>query len=183
MNFYTILLWARINAPFIVDIAVLIIIMARSLKRGFVKELFEFISAILASVAVLIIAFAVREAFDKDKIKLILAIVLIVLLGVIYKILGLFFTSLKLIAKLPVVNVLDRLAGVVMALFEVIVFIWAIYCLIIIVDGGEFGRWVMTCVRANPIMRSLYEYNYMYNIVANLSQKIRADEFLSLLEQ
>ena len=172
MNFDTILLWARINAPFIVAVAVFIIIMARSLKRGFVKELFEFISAILASVAVLIIAFAVREAFDKDKIKFILAIVLIVLLGVIYKILGLFFTSLKLIAKLPVVNVLDRLAGVVMALFEVIVFIWAIYCLIIIVDGGEFGRWVMTCVRANPIMRFLYEYNYMYSIVAKFSGRL-----------
>ncbi|MCR5117297.1 MAG: CvpA family protein [Lachnospiraceae bacterium] len=183
MNADTILIWARINAPFIVAIVVFLIIMARSVKRGFVKELFEFISAILASVAVLIIAFAVREAFDKDKIRLILAIVLIILLGVIYKALGLFFTSLKLIAKLPVVNVLDRLAGIVMALFEVIVFIWAVYCLIIIVDGGAFGKWVMTCVRANPAMRFLYEYNYMYNIVANLSQKIRAEEFLNLLEQ
>ena len=126
MDFNGILDWLTINAPFVCVLILFVIIFFRAIKNGFVMELCEFISAVIASVAILLLAFAVHGIFDKDRIQFVVAIVLIILLGIVYKLLSLFFTSIKLIAKLPVIKVLDKILGIVMAVAETVIIVWAI---------------------------------------------------------
>ena len=183
MSFDSVINWFTTNIPFIIVLIVFVIFLVRALKNGFVKELCEFVSAIIASIAILLLAFAIHGVFDKDKIQFVVAVVLIVLLGIIYKLLSLFFTSLKLVSKIPVVKVLDKILGVVMAVLEIVVLLWAVYCLIIIVNGGALGRWIIDCVKVNPVMRFVYEYNYMYQIVASISSKLRAEDLLSYIDE
>lgn len=172
MDFNAILDWVKINLPFIIFVVLFLIFAVRAFKNGFVEELCAVISAIIASIAILLLAVAVCGVFDKERIQFVVAIVLIILLGIVYKLLSYFFTSLKLIAKLPVVNVLDQILGMLMALAEVVVLVWAVYCVVIILGGGSFGTWILRCVNANPLMHFMYRYNYLYGIVSNLFDKI-----------
>ena len=178
----TVINWIMVNLPFIIFLILFVIFAFRAVKAGFVKELCEFISAIIASIAIIRLAYAIYEVFDKEKIQFAVVVILIVLLGIVYKLLSLCFTSLKLIAKLPVVKVLDKILGVVMALLEIVVLIWAVYSLIIIVKGGALGRWIIECAKQNPIMRFLYERNYLFILIRNIGDKLSMIDFLQELE-
>ncbi len=179
----TVVDWIMVNLPFIIFLILFVIFAFRAVKAGFVKELCEFISAIIASVAIILLAYAIYGVFDKEKIQFAVAVILIVLLGIVYKLLSLCFTSLKLIAKLPVIKVLDKILGVLMAVLEIVVLIWAVYSLIIIIKGGALGKWIIECARQNPIMRFLYERNYMYILISKIGDKLSMVDFLESLEQ
>jgi len=159
--------------PFIVVLLVLVIKVVLSVKKGAVKELFSLVSTILASVAVLLIAFAIRKYFSQERIIFVITIILLFLLLIVYKILDLFFTTMKLISKLPVVSFVNKILAIPLAICEVIVMVWAVYCLVMVLDVGAFEKWIMECVRNNSIMRFLYQYNYMYSIIANFSSTLK----------
>ena len=163
-----------VNIPFIIVIAFLIFRIVFSVKHGFAKELCSFIAAIVASLAVLLIAFAVKSYFNQTRIIFVITLILLFLLLVLYKIVDMILDPLKrLIGNLPLVSVVDKVLGIVVGVAEVIVVVWAIYCLVMVMDAGAFEKWVMDCVRANKIMRTLYEYNYMYMIVAKFSSTLQ----------
>lgn len=168
-----VLSWIIINTPFLLAVVLLIFICARAVKEGFISELFSFISALIASVAILLLAMAVHGVFTDKKIALVIAIVLLILLAIFRSLINLLFGSLKLVAKLPGVSIANKLLGIAMAVVETVLIIWAIYCIIIIVDAGILGDWIRRCVSQNPLLKMLYEYNYLYKIVASLSDKIR----------
>jgi len=50
-----------------------------------------------------------------------------------------------------------------------------------ILDIGAFEEWVMNCVRNNTVMKTLFEYNYMYSIVANFSDKLAQYDIIGKL--
>lgn len=170
MNLQTVL----INIPFLVACLLLIIKIPTSIKRGFVKELCSVVSIIIASVLVLLIAFAIKKYVNQERLVFCISVVLLILLLIIYKIIDLGLTTLKLISKLPVVSFFNKIIALPFAIFEVVVLIWAVYCLVMVLDAGALGTWIMNCVRVNPIMKFLYQYNYMYNIVAKFSETLKA---------
>lgn len=157
------------NIPFIVVCIILIVKIITSVKRGIVKELCGLISIIFASIAVLLIAFAVRKFFTGERIIFVITLVLLFLLIIVYKIVDLALTTLKLVAKVPVVSLVNKLLAIPFAVAEVVIFTWAVYCMIMVLDTGAFEACVMNCVRNNPIMEMLYKNNYLYSIVANFS--------------
>lgn len=157
------------NIPFLVLCLLLISKIITATKRGIVKEICGLVSMVFASIAVLLIAFAVRKYFSGDRIIFVITLVLLFLLIIVYKILDLALTTLKLISKLPVVSLVNKLLAIPFAIAEMIVFTWAVYCLIMVLDTGAFEACIMNCVRNNPVMEMLYKYNYLYSIVANFS--------------
>ena len=171
-NFNTIIEWIMTNLPFLIACVFFLLFLIRAVKRGFAEEFCAFVSAVIASIAILLLAFAIKEVFDKDTIQLVVAILLILLLAILYKLLSLALTSIKLISKMPVIKVLDKLLGIVVAVGEIVVILWAVYCVIMIVGGGTFGKWVMRCVENNPVMKFVYEYNYLYGRVERWGAKI-----------
>jgi len=162
-----------VNIPFIIALIVLIVKVITSVKKGAAKELCSVISSIIASVAVLLIAFAVRKYFNQERVIFVITIILLFLLIIVYKILDLALTTLKLITKLPVVSFVNKIIAIPLAVCEVVIMIWAVYCLVMVLDTGAFELWIMNCVRENPVMKFLYQYNYMYNIVANFSDTLK----------
>lgn len=161
--------WLTYNIPFFVAVLILIVKVIKGAKRGAVKEICSFISIVVASFAVLLIGFAVRKYLTQDKIIFIITLILLFLLILIYKILDLFLTTLKLISKLPVISFLDKLLGIPVAVCEVIIIIWTVYCLAMVFNEGAFARWIINCVTNNQIMRTLYEYNYIYFFASKFS--------------
>lgn len=181
INFGEVIDWIILNSPFICALVVLIRLSVRGYKEGFVAELCNFISAIIASIAILLLAIAIKGVFDQEKLRFVVAIILIILLAIIHKLVDLIFDSLKLVSKIPGVNFINRMCGVLMAVCETIVIVWAVYCVVIIVDGGLFGRWILNCVKANPLMRTIYEYNYLYKLVYLISDKVKGIDLMGIL--
>ncbi len=170
-----------VQIPFFVVIILLIVKIIMAVKKGAVKELCSLVSIILASLVVLLIAFAVRKYFDGDRVIFVLTIIMLFLLVIIYRILDLALTTLKLIAKLPVVSFVNKLLAIPVAICEVVVLVWAVYCLIMVYDVGAFEGWIMDCVRNNQLMKLLYQYNYMYSIIANFSTTLASYDIWSKL--
>ena len=158
-----------VQIPFFIVVILLIVKIIMAVKKGAVKELCSLVSIILASLAVLLIAFAIRKYFDEDRVIFVLTIILVFLLVIIYRILDLALTTLKLIAKLPVVSFVNKLLAIPVAICEVVILVWAVYCLIMVYDAGAFEDWIMNCVRGNQLMKLLYQYNYLYSIIASFS--------------
>lgn len=164
--------WFVYNIPFFVAVLFLIFKVIKGAKKGAVKEICSFISIVIASFAVLLIGFAVRKYLSQDRIIFVITIVLLLLLILIYKILDLFLTTLKLISKIPVISFVDKILGIPVAVCEVIVIVWTVYCLAMVFNEGAFARWIINCVTNNQVMRTLYEYNYLYLFASKFSKTL-----------
>lgn len=151
-----------INLPFLVVVFYLIIMLIVSAKRGFAKELCSLVAIVIATIAVMLIAFALRAYFNQERIIFVITIILLFLLFVLYKIIDLALVSIKIISKLPLIRRVDKLLGIFVGIVEVLFTVWAVYCIVIVFDAGAFEKWVMDCVHNNALMKLLYEYNYMY---------------------
>ena len=111
MNIYTIILMV---------IGALIIIwrVVSAYKRGFVNELCNTIAIIIAIIVGRILLDTYR-AFVADKIGMVLTnVALVAVVFLIYKILKLIMSALRLFASLPVIIILDKLIGIVVGLIE-----------------------------------------------------------------
>lgn len=181
MDFDAIIKWVVPNLPFIIVVVIFIGISIRAMRDGFISELFSFICAVIATVAILFLAIAVRGVFSNKRLEIVVALVLLILLGIVDKLLNLIFDPIRLIAKLPVIKVVDKLAGIAMAAFETIVIVWAVYCVIIVSRAGAFGDWVMDCVRVNPLMELMFENNYIFIWGSKLTDKINLIEMMERL--
>ena len=166
--------WFIANIPFFVLVIFLVIKIIVGVKRGAVKELCSFVSAIIAAVVVLLIGFAIRKYIDQDRIIFIVTLLLLFLMITLYRILSMFFTTLKIITKLPGVSFINKLLSIPVVLAEVVIVVWTVYCVVMVFDQGAFAKVIFDCVKNNPVMKFLYEYNYMYAIVAKFSKSLAA---------
>ena len=164
--------WFIVNIPFFVMVLFLIIKIVVGTKRGAVKELCSFVSAIIAAVVVLLIGFAIRKYIDHDRIIFIVTLLLLFIMITLYRILTLFFTTLKIITKLPGVSLVNKILSITVVIAEVVIVVWTIYCVVMVFEQGAFAKLIFDCVKNNPVMKFLYEYNYMYAIVAKFSSRL-----------
>ena len=164
--------WLIVNIPFFVLVIFLVIKIIVGAKRGAVKELCSFVSAIIAAIVVLLIGFAIRKYLDQDRIIFIVTLLLLFLMITIYRILSLFFTTLKIVSKLPGVSLINKLLSIPVVVAEAVIVVWTVYCVVMVFDQGAFAKLIFDCVRNNQIMKFLYEYNYLYAIVAKFSKSL-----------
>ena len=154
-----------------------------SIKKGFAKELCGLIAIILSSVAILLIAFAGDKYFSGEVFKLVIAMVLLAVLGILYKVIDLFLVSLKLISKLPIVRLLDKILGLVIALLETAVVAWAVYCIVLIMEPEGIKDLVMYPASTNPVCSFLYNHNYLYPLAEALNNILPEIDFKGLFEK
>lgn len=171
MDFNAILNWIIVNSPFIIMLIVLVVLAVRGYKVGLVAEICNLVSALIASIAILLLAIAIKGVFDQEKIQLVVAIVLIVLLAIVFNLLSLFFGTLKLVSNIPVLNLINKTCGIIIAVAETVVILWAVYCVVDIVDGGIMGTWINNCIEVNPLMATLKDKNLLASLINFISSK------------
>lgn len=162
-----------VNIPFWIVCLFLIIRVVAATKKGMVMEICSLIATLAGCISVLAIAFAIRNYINHDKIIFVVTLVLLAIFGMIYKMIDGLLTTMKLIAKLPVIKYADKVLGIVVGVAEVVVVVWTVFCIILIMDGGLIQRSIIECVNANIIMKKLFEYNYLYVFIAPFSDKLR----------
>lgn len=97
--------------------------MVAGFKKGMVQELISLVAMAVAGVCVVLILGAVGSYMDKEIGNLVQMIAVLVVVCLVYRLVNVLFTSLQLIAKLPIVKSVDKLLGVAVGFAEAAVIV------------------------------------------------------------
>lgn len=160
------------NWLLIICAIVLIWRIAEGFHRGMVKEIISFVSLVVLCLAVLLIGTALNKYFEKDIISMAVAVILLLLLCIAHRLLSVVFFSAKVISKLPVIKVADKLLGAVIGALETVLLIWTVFSLIILFELGVIGKQILEYAASSEILTTLYRYNYLQHFVELLAEKL-----------
>ena len=96
------------------------------------------------------------------------AVLLLIILGIGFKLLNLVFFSAKAIVKLPVIHSADKLLGIVMGAAEVLIVLWAFYFVVDTFTIGIFGRMMIAYISDSEILMFFYHNNLLEKIFEQL---------------
>ena len=87
---------------------------------------------------------------------------------VIWTILRAILLALDVVAKLPVLNGINRLAGGILGLAMGVTIVWVVFLLVTVLCNGDFGRSFFALICENPFLLFLYNQNVIMKIVFGL---------------
>lgn len=92
-------------------------------KKGMVGEIISLISMVVALISLYVVLQIINSYMNDNFSNIIKMAIILIFIGLVYKVANLIFTSLKLIAKLPVISSLNRLLGALVGAVEAVIII------------------------------------------------------------
>ena len=92
-------------------------------KRGMIQELVSLIAMVVAGFCMILILGAVGSYLEREIGQLIQFISVLLVVCIVYRLVNILFTSLKLISKLPIIRWVDKLLGVVVGGAEAVLLV------------------------------------------------------------
>lgn len=80
--------------------------------------------------------------------------------------------ALDLLAKLPVINGVNRIAGAVLGAAKGVLFIWVALLVLTLLGNTELGRAGLKLVEEDSILRFLYENDVLIRVFMNVSYRL-----------
>lgn len=105
-------------AALVVVVFIFIWRMAAGFKRGMIQELVSLIAMACAGFCMMLILGAVGSYLEREIGHLIQFISVLLVVCIVYRLVNILFTSLKLISKLPIIRWVDKLLGAVVGAAE-----------------------------------------------------------------
>lgn len=105
-------------AALIIIVCIFIWRIAAGFRKGMVQELISLIAMLVAGFCVVLILGAIGSYLDREIGEVIQMVAVLIVVCLVYRLVNLLFTSLELIAKLPVIKGLDKLLGAGVGLVE-----------------------------------------------------------------
>lgn len=130
-------------------------------KAGMVREIISLFSLVVASVTLMLLGSALQSYVHKEISKFIVAVILLIILGVFYRILKMVLSSIKLIAKLPVIHLADRIMGGIVGAAETAVVLWIVFFAVMQWGMGMLGQQIIIMVKQSTVLTWFYEHNYL----------------------
>ena len=137
-------------------------------KRGMVKALISFISMIVFGLVIVLGLNLFNSYVNHSFFKVVLFLLaLILLIGAHIFIKTVLFPA-KIVAKLPVINSVNKLCGIIFGALEAVVILWTVYAVIVLLGiDAMWGQWIVEQTASNSVMTWLYNNNYILNLVVN----------------
>lgn len=162
-----------INWILLCVLALAIINIISGYKNGLVKEIINFVSMLVLSVLIVLLSSVLKSYTDKQYIQMITMIIMVLILLLAHRLLKVALDGMKLLAKLPVVSFVNKLAGAVFGVAETVVFVWFALCLFGMFDLGTVGEYINMYIGESQMLTYLYENN----LIAILGEKILGPDF------
>lgn len=105
-------------AALIIIVCIFIWRIVAGFRKGMVQELISLIAMLVAGFCVVLILGAIGSYLDREIGEVIQMVAVLIVVCLVYRLVNLLFTSLELIAKLPVIKGLDKLLGAGVGLVE-----------------------------------------------------------------
>lgn len=148
------------NLLFAGVIVILILFMAKGGHDGFVRTVFEMFSVLVATVAASFFAPVLSRIFG-IKIPTLSFLIAYIILRVALRFAC---TALNLISKLPIINELNKAAGVLAGLFRGILIVWLVFIAIAAFSATEWGAAGMKMIQENGFLQTLYQNNLLLKL-------------------
>jgi len=137
-----------------------------------VKELQSFFTFLVSSASIALVCKAINSYLHAETVNVVIAVLLLIILGICFKILKLVFFSAKTIAKLPVIHLADKILGIVIGAAEVLLALWAFFLVLDVFAGGFFTRMLLAYVNDSTFLNYLYDKNLLESIFEKVSAAI-----------
>lgn len=143
--------------------AVIIILIGYVIKGasdGFVKTVFEMFSVLAAALAASVLAPYINMLIKKE------VPLFSFLIGYIVCWLALKYIcmTLDLISRLPLINELNKAAGVLAGLFRGIVIVWILFIVITVFRETAWGSTAFALIKESQLLERLYEGNLILKL-------------------
>ncbi len=90
----------------------------------------------------------------------------------IFVLLWIISVALDLISKLPVLNQINKTAGLLAGLVHGLVLVWLLFILLTVFGSSELGQKAMTMIGESEFLSVLYDYNYLMKFVINATKML-----------
>lgn len=87
---------------------------------------------------------------------------------IVYMIMLILIHVLDLIAKLPVLNGINHLAGLLTGLVQGLIVVWLLFLPVALCQGSEWGRQMMESIQQNVFLKLLYENNLIEQFIMGI---------------
>ncbi len=146
-------------------------------KKGMVRAVISLVSMVVLCVVAVLLAHGISSYNDGNVFHIVLTVILLTVLGVVHHLLGVVFFSAKLVSKLPVIHFLDKLMGILFGVLETVLILWTVYTFVMMMDLGVVEDMIISWTDRNPVLRGLYQYNYLAHGIERLLSEF---QFISL---
>lgn len=148
-----------INILWIVVVVSMLIGAIKGFKRGLVESVVRLVSSLLGIAVLVVLAKGVGNFLQKSYVNVLMALILLVILNIFHKIGNLILNSCKLVSRLPVIHSLDKIAGIIIGLAEVVVFIWIVFVFVGVMNPFGIQDWIVEQVNESMLLTILYKTN------------------------
>lgn len=148
-----------INILWIIIVVSMLIGALTGFKRGLVESTMRLITTILGIVVLVILAKGIGNFLQGSYVNVLMALILLALLRIFHKVGKLILDSCKLVSKLPVIHSLDKIAGMLLGIVEVVFFVWIVFIFVGVINPLGIQDWMMTRVNESIFLSILYNAN------------------------
>lgn len=156
------------NVTLLIFALLIVVTIIHGFRRGMTKEIAGLVAWMVTLFVMSMILMIYSRFRAEETGSAIASIILLLIVGLIYGVVRMFFKSVHAISRLPIFHFLDQLLGGVIGFGEGILIIWLLYILNAGGLLGSFGETMMRDTAANGLLTMLYEYNYLVKLVAGV---------------
>ena len=168
MEFLNSLNWA------VVCVAIMAIInMIGGFKKGLVKAIIDCVSLIVMSGITVLLSAVSKNYTEKQYAQMITMIIMILVVSIGHRLIKAALGGIKLLAAVPVISIINKLAGAAFGLVQTLVIIWFALCLIGMFNLGTIGEYINMYIADSKMLTYLYENN----LIVTLGEKILGPDF------
>lgn len=80
--------------------------------------------------------------------------------------------ALDILSKLPLLNQINKLAGLAAGLVHGLVVVWILFILLTVFGSSSFGQEAMQMIEKDTILSTLYDNNILLRIITNIAKMI-----------
>lgn len=149
------------NIVFIVAVLIIIGTALNGYKKGMVDEIISLVALIAGIVLLAVIVSVISNYLQKDISDVVIGVILFVAIVILMQVIQVISKGLKMIFKLPVINGINKLAGLVIGAVEGVILIWVIFILLQYFKLGTLETIILQSVEQNKWLTFLYQNNYL----------------------
>ncbi len=150
-----------INITLIVVVSVIALMALHGFKRGMTKEISGFISLIVTLIVISLLIMLYRSVIGSHIRNTVYSVLILLAIALVYGIVKMILGSVRLLSKLPVINVLDRLLGIVVGGGEGVLIVWILHIVLQVGILGETANLIYLDIAESRFLSTLCHYNYL----------------------
>ena len=137
-------------------------------RNGLIDEVGALADIVIISAMVVAGIIVIESVLGKNLIGFLVAGIIFLVILIARKLIRVVFCSLGLIAKLPLLNWLNKFLGTLAGVIEATVVVWVGFAVISCLNIPINGEPLVTLITANRFLDFLYRHNLLYNFIQRI---------------